>query len=74
MHAVCAVYECCSMEDDSADHIVLSINPENFGMNGMSDAQLYKCVKIAELTPTTVSGSIVRLLLESDTKNENIEP
>ena len=67
MHGVTGVYECMDDAERGSDHIILAVNPEHFGLNGCSDAQLYKCIKIAELTPTTVSGSIIRLLLESDT-------
>ena len=49
----------------------MRVQPEQFGSNGVSQYELVKFISVNEVTPTTLSGGLCRLLFEGDNGFEN---
>ena len=62
MNAVSSIYKVCNSGAD--EHIILSVQPEVFGTHSASEMELYKVIKINELTPGTLSGPLLRICME----------
>ena len=53
-------------EGSGREHLVLTVTPEGFGTHGASTYCLYKAIRINEVSLTTLTGPLMRLLLEGD--------
>ena len=78
LNCILAIYDCLN-DGVGREHIVLTVTPEGFGTHGASADQLYKAIRINEISVTTLTGPLCRLLLEGDreakmpTKGDNTQ-
>ena len=63
LRTIMSIYS-VNQDSQSREHLILNVQPENFGTHGCSDHRLFKAVRCSEITVSTLTGPLCRVLLE----------